>query len=272
VHYRSALSHEQGTVNAQTVAKALKTELIIITDKDNIHQRCFTNNVQAYFRKPSPAMASMMCVACKIKWGDIYRIAKENGIRLIAAASNPYENTEFKRGFHGFRPGEPAGYAKRLVRGVREIAKNPRYVNRHTFKATLGAFVYLDSRSPIMKALYPGMKKVDIFYYHDWDEKQVLDTITALGWKKPDAEKSTWRFDCLAGKVKDYIYLSGWGFTEKDDLYSQLIRAGKLTREDAMERIVAENVPDEEGVRHCFSVCGLDPDKALGSRKPAVSS
>jgi hypothetical protein len=259
VHYRSPLSHEQGTINAQRMADAFNTKLVIITDKDDLHRKTFANNVQAYFKKPSPAMVSMMCVACKIKWVDIYRIAKENQVKLIVAASNPYEGTDFKLGFQGIKPGDKHIYRKRLVTGVKEVARNPRYINGDTLRTTLMAFAYLDSKSPVLKYLYPHQKKIDIFYYTDWDEKTVIDTISRYGWSKPGQASTTWRFDCVVGRVKDYIYYSNYGFTEKDDLYSKLIRDNKMSRGEAMSRLEAENanVMDIQAVDQCLGVCGL---------------
>lgn len=259
VHYRSPLSHEQGTINAQRMADAFNTKLIIISDKNDLHRKTFSNNLKAYFKKPSPAMVSMMCVACKIKWIDIYRIAKENQVKLIVAASNPYESTEFKLGFQGIKPGDKHIYRKRLTTGIKEVVKNPRYINKDTLMTTLLAFAYLDSKSPVLKYLYPSQKKIDVFYYVDWDEQTVIDTITKYGWSKPSDASTSWRFDCVVGKVKDYIYYSNYGFTEKDDLYSKLIRDGKMTREAALQRLEKENVyvTDVAAVDSCLGVCGL---------------
>jgi len=257
VHYRTPLSTEQGTNNAIRMAEAFNTELIILSDRNDIHTKAFVNNVRAYFKKPSVAMVSMMCVACKIKWKEIYKIAKQNEVKLIVAASNPYESTEFKRGFQGIKPGDKHIYLKRFNTGVKELIKNPRYLNKDTLFTTLLAFIYLDSKSPFLKILYPQTKKIDIFYHTDWDEKTVIDTITKYGWAKPGGENSTWRFDCVVGKIKDYIYLTNYGFTEKDDLYSKLIRDNKMSREEAMTRIKEENFIDIAACDDCLNGFGL---------------
>lgn len=257
VHYRSPLSHEQGTNNAIRMAEAFNTKLMLITDKNDLHRKCFSNNIRAYFKKPSIAMASMMCVTCKAKWIDIFRIAKQHKVPLVIAASNPYEATSFKLAFQGIKHGSKHIYARRFIRGVEELIKNPRYLNKDTLLTTLLAYIYLDSKSPFVKLFYPKQQKIDIFYYVDWDEDMVIDTITKYGWKKPDNEKSTWRFDCWVGKMKDYIYYSNYGFTERDDFYSKLIRDNKLSREMALSRINNENVLDIEGIDNCLSICGL---------------
>lgn len=260
VHYKSPLSHAQGTKNAIKMAEAFNTKLVMITDKDDLHTKCFSNNVKAYYKKPSIAMVSMMCIACKVKWIDIFNLAKQHNVKLIVAGSNPYEDTSFKLAFQGIKEGSKHLYLKRLMKGVREIIKNPRYLNKDTFMTTLRSYIYLDSKSPMLKLIYPGIRKIDLFYYINWDENLVVDTITPYGWEKPDEAKSSWRFDCLVGKMKDYIYYSSYGFTEKDDFYSKLIRENKLSREEALRRIESENaeVGNEEGLDQCLSVCGLN--------------
>lgn len=259
VHYKSPLSHEQGTLNAIAMAKALDTELVIITDKEDLHKKCFSNNVRAYYKKPSISMVSMMCIACKVKWIDIFDLAKQHGVRLVVAGSNPFEESSFKLAFQGIKEGSKHLYLKRFLKGVSEIIKNPRYINKDTFLTTLRAYVYLDSKSPMLKLIYPGIRKIDLFYYLDWDENTVVDTIRKYGWEKPDEAKTSWRFDCLVGKMKDYIYYSNYGFTEKDDFYSKLIRENKMTREDALSRINQENQEfgNEENLGRCLGVCGM---------------
>lgn len=257
VHYKSALSHEQGTINAIQMAKAFDVELIIITDKNNIHEKCFCNNIRAYSKKQRIAMISMMCVACKTKWIDIYKIAKSRKINLIVAASNPYESTSFKRAFQGIRSDSKHVYLRKLFKGLVELVRNPRYINGKTIVTTLRAYLYLNSKSPFLKIRYPKMRKIDIFYYTDWDENRVISTIRKYGWEKPADEISTWRFDCLAGKIKDYVYFTKYGFTEKDDLYSQMIRNNKLSRKEAIQRIEVENILDEEKINNILSRCGL---------------
>lgn len=258
IHYKSPLSHEQGTKNAIKMAENFDTKLMIITDKNDLHRKTFRNNLVAYLKKPRIAMLSMMCVACKVKWKEIYAIAKQHKVRLILAASNPYEATDFKLGFQGVKPHDKHVYARRFFTALKEVVKNPRYLNKDTLMTTILAFVFIDTKSPASRILYPRQKKADVFYYTDWDEKTVIDTITRYGWEKPATEKGNWRFDCVVGKIKDYIYYSNYGFTEKDDLYSKLIRDHKMSREEAMRRINNENLVDADCVRHCLGVCGLN--------------
>lgn len=270
VHYRSPFSHPSVYDNVKRMTDIAGVPLIEIAEKKRIHEKTFQNNIKAFFRQPSPGMISMMCVACKNMWIDMYEIAKDKKIPLIVECSNPFEETSFKREFHGIRFDEfgPKIYLKRLWAGIRELKKNPAYINLETLTVTMKAFMFLDSQSPFPRFLYPGIKKFELFYYLGWDEKQVLSKIQSeLGWKKPDDEASTWRFDCQIGMVKDFIYGTLFGFTEKDDLYSMMIREGLISRKEALVRLERENNVSIQRLNHVLKAHGLDVEGLFSLNK-----
>lgn len=271
IHYHSPFAHPIAYENVNRMVDILNIPLIVIEDEQKLHDKTFRNNLIAFFKEPNPAMLSMMCVACKLKWVNMYRIAKKEKISVIMAASNPYENTSFKKEFHsiGYNENSPyKKYFKRFLTGMKAVAKNPSYINSETLKTTVLAFAYLDSSSPMLKLLYPNIIKTDLFYFLPWDEKTVLSTITTeLGWKKPEDEASSWRFDCKIGLIKDFLYMTMFGFTEKDDLYSKMIRDGLMTREIALQRLREENVVSAVKVNECLEPYGLSLAKLFSLNK-----
>jgi len=270
IHYRNPFSHPIAHDNVKRMTDILGVPLIETKQKKRVHEKCFQNNVRAFFKKPSPAMISMMCIACKSKWVDIYDIAKENKVPLILACSNPYESTSFKKEFHGvpFDASGPKVYLRRLLTGIKELGRNPRYIKLETVMATMQAYIHLDSKSPLLPFLYPGIKKTDLFYYLEWSEDKVLSTIrNELGWKKPDDEVSSWRFDCRVARIKDFIYMTLFGFTEKDDLYSKMIRDGLVSRKEALDRLEKENKVSIMAVNDCLGVCGMDIESLFSLNK-----
>jgi len=54
---------------------------------------------------------------------------------------------------------------------------------------------------------------------------------------------STWRFDCEIHAVLEYMLEKRFGFTEKDEFYSEAIRNGEMSREEALERLRLERDP-----------------------------
>jgi hypothetical protein len=60
------------------------------------------------------------------------------------------------------------------------------------------------------------------------------------------------------------MYLHTLGITEKDDFFSQLVREGRMSREEALQRIELENHIDSEVIAGIFEQ--LDLDNNLGKR------
>ena len=58
-----------------------------------------------------------------------------------------------------------------------------------------------------------------------------------IGWEKAEDNKSPWRFDCEINALKNYLYEKLIGANEKDELFSQNIRRGLMTREEAVKRL-----------------------------------
>ncbi|MCI0482685.1 MAG: hypothetical protein L0213_13980, partial [Candidatus Dadabacteria bacterium] len=83
---------------------------------------------------------------------------------------------------------------------------------------------------------------VKLFDYIEDDEDLIYTTITnELNWKKSADVASGWRFDCQISHMKNYLYNEIYGFSEKDDMYSNMIRQGVLDRGNAIQRIEKEN-------------------------------
>ncbi len=100
--------------------------------------------------------------------------------------------------------------------------------------------------------------KVSLFKYLPWNEKKVLTRIREeVGWESPPDSSTTWRFDCTVDEVKNYMYLKLLGVTEKDDFYSRLIRAGLMSREDALMRVKLENEVNIESMKALLGEVGI---------------
>ena len=260
VHYDNPFAHPQAYANVKRATDRLDVPLVVVGDREDVHVRCFRNNVRAFFRRPRPAMISMMCLGCKniLRYGA--EVARERGAPLIVTASTPYEQLPFKKALQGV----PLGashlrlYASRFWTGLTELALNPGYLTHDTLAQTARTFANLDIFSPAVPFLYPDVRFLCIFYYLRWDEPTVLRTVREeLGWSKPEDTDSPWRFDCRIGPLKDFLYRRMLGLTEKESFYSVLIREGIIGREDALERLAREREPTPEESDECLRPAGL---------------
>jgi hypothetical protein len=81
-----------------------------------------------------------------------------------------------------------------------------------------------------------------LFDFIEWNEDDIITLIREeLNWKKPDYWPTTWRSDCKIHFLKEYLYRETIGFTKNDELLSGMIRAGMITREEALKRSQNDN-------------------------------
>jgi hypothetical protein len=122
-------------------------------------------------------------------------------------------------------------------------------------------YQYLLSREfPLRK--YEGAVKLLHYYdYIEWDEKHILTTIqNRLDWRAPESSVSSWRFDCRIHALVNYLTEAIFGFTEEDELYSRMIRDGKMAREEALLRLEKEKEGEKaesHAIRMVFDRLGL---------------
>ncbi|WP_347489149.1 hypothetical protein ABDB91_18295 [Desulfoscipio sp. XC116] len=57
-----------------------------------------------------------------------------------------------------------------------------------------------------------------------------------LSWKVPEGIERT-HFDCIVHPVSEYIQIKKYGFGQKDISYSNMIRDGQISRNEAIEMI-----------------------------------
>jgi hypothetical protein len=143
---------------------------------------------------------------------------------------------------------------------LHELADNPRYVFSPVFMFTaISEFFCCFAGSKLLrKLIYPDQKYIPIFHYINWDEETILSVIKdELNWRRYAASNASWRSDCKIALLKNYLYGKTVGFTKNDDLLSNMIREGVLTREAAMERLASENVIQERFVSDFCEEIGL---------------
>jgi hypothetical protein len=130
---------------------------------------------------------------------------------------------------------------------LRYFRKNPFYLNpRNIYHyLLLNSEFSLPARIYRQSSLHPP-RLLHWFDYEEYDERKTLSTITdKLGWKKAENTISSWRFDCQIHAVVDFMLIRKLGYTEKDELYSKMIRNGVMSRNEALRRIEMEKQNEE---------------------------
>lgn len=82
-----------------------------------------------------------------------------------------------------------------------------------------------------------GVRDLHFFDYAEWDRGKIKDVITReVGWSVPPGTVSTWRFDCTIHPVVNYCFKQTYGFSKDFDGFANMIRIGKMEREEALQQ------------------------------------
>jgi len=260
VNYANPFTHEQAKRNITDMVSALAVDLVQFSFPGRLHERILAHNIRTWFQRPDPAMVPVICIGCKIIWPEIVKIANTHGVTCIINGGNPYEYTSFKKLLLGVPEG--AGLAETYLKNVRGLLAgalgNLAYLDPRYLATTAKAYLFNNQYALGSRLTGKRLRAIDLFHYVPWDEATVLHRIRReLGWDHPRGSGSSWRFDCAIGHLKDYMYLTTLGLTEKNDFYAKTVREGVMTRRQALARLRTENRVQCDRIRELLSSVGI---------------
>jgi len=261
VNYENPFTDPQAKANVKNAVEALGVDIVRFRLKNRIHERTFRNNVTAWFRKPSPGLIPIVCVACKNIWWDILKIAKKYDIHCIVSGGNRFEDSSFKKEMLGVSANESAEttFTKAIFGIARETSKNLSYFKPQFFPTIVKAYLFGDPYTIGSRLIGHNVSRIDLFFFVEWDEREVLSRIKSeLNWDYPHRFNSSWRFDCRVGHLKDFMYMKTIGMTEREDFYAKMLREGFMTRDDALLRLQKENELHLDEIQTLLSEVGIE--------------
>jgi predicted PP-loop superfamily ATPase len=254
--------------NVHSISRQLGIKLIEIQTPSN-HQRIAGYCLKEYIKTGSPLFINLACSPCKFVNRELFKQARKLGVKAVVFGGNRFEY--FPSGPASIDLNDENRYSLRvmikdnmlrLLKGGSFLSRNPSLLKHLStfFKASI---LYVNQYTVFLRLFYPGIYRFDFYHYADWDEGLIQKTLQFLGWKLPKGCNSTWRADCVFEAVKNTAFEERLGFTYAHVLYSNLIRAGKLTRNTAIQRLENEGV-SESRLNEALKLCGL-PENALNS-------
>ena len=229
----------QTKIQIKKMADRLKVRLII--EKHNLLKKHIKANLHSWLRKPSPGMVPMICCGCKLgMFSGLLKCAKAYKIPLVAIGMAPIERTEYKRTFLRTNPfGNIIGVRNfkklSLLFGLLyETLRNPFYFLKPGSIITYAKeYLYFFDIETMRRLFYPKQRILFFYKYIKWDEKEIQSTIeNECGMPAP-----SWRSDCKVSLIRKYLMKKTVGFTDNDDILSNMIRENMITREEALERL-----------------------------------
>lgn len=254
--------------NQARVVGKLGIEHVVISADIRKKRANIRKNLDAWLKKPDLGMVPILMAGDKQFYYYFHKVRKQTGIKLFIFCGG-YEGEEgtglFKYGFCNVSQGKKkalkrmtgiskANKLKIMYYYLKQFVKNPAYINKSIIDTL---FAYYSSYVLTDDYLY-------LFHYLDWDENNVLTTITQkFNWEKEIDTIATWRIDDGTAAFYNFIYMTIAGFTEFDIFRSHQIREGKLTREKAFEIIKEENKPRFKSIEWYGQAINYDMNKAI---------
>ena len=241
----------EGYRNIKRVTEVLNVDHVWLKDEKQIETARQNTKIKfhGWLKKPSiHTIVPVLNAGDKTMNLRMYRYAKESGIPLVVGGNiignSSFEQDHWKTGFLGVFPDERGVYStpdkiRLSFLFLLEYLKNRSNYHIPILKEYLeGASVYF-----FESVLKPkGVDSLGFFDYIYWNEKEIVSTITEeLDWKGASDATTTWRIDDAAYPLMNYIYYKLVGFTEHDEMYSKMIREGQISREEALERCLADH-------------------------------
>jgi len=232
VNYDNEFRNETAVENMERACGILGVELVSVRSRRGIARRMVQDELRLNATVGLPPVS--VCRACSYGYRSVvYRAAIEREAPLILWGSSAHERTDAmrKRAFRGLLGRRPRllrlidpDFQRLVVHSVMQRLEFP----------VPGTAVLSDSLPRLRRA---GVSEVKFFTYVDWNRKRIKQTnADELGWKKPDKSVSTWKTDCDLHTCINYSYLALFGCTKDAFGYTNMINAGQMTRDEALDQ------------------------------------
>lgn len=219
-------------------ARNLGVDLITYTPDRDLLNRVYKRALEA---------TGEFCAACVVLMPTaIFRAADNQGIRLIAAGFSDILES----------PPPETSYMDRVC--FKDIMKT-----EFSMKELEWDFLF-----PSWKRMF-GVKQINLPNYIPWNLPEIYETLNReLGFGKSVSDV---RYDCLGTPHSSYLFRQRTGFGKYEYLYANMVRAGVITREEAL-KVIEEREPREapEGFDEFIAGFGCDRSILDGIQKKSV--
>ena len=250
--------------NCARICGKLGVEHIIRTPNIAKKRKFVRQNIEAWLKKPELGMIPLFMAGDKAFYHHARQLKKETNIKLVFfCTGNMIENCPYKFGFSGIKDGESEMKLTKIKMldkiqlvsyYLKHFLLNPSYFNSSLFDTAAAYWHTFIAKDDF---LY-------LYQYIDWNEDKVVDTIVKeYDWEKATDTKTTWRIGDGTASFYNYIYYSMAGFTEDDDMISNMIREGYINREEGLKRSIEFAKPRIASLMEYAQMIGLNYEETL---------
>jgi tRNA(Ile)-lysidine synthase TilS/MesJ len=223
VHSDNDFETEIASRNLDTMANTLGVPLIRVASKRNILKKIVAEKFKMNAPFGPGLIVDQTCEACKYGFESAsYNTARKKGIKIIIWGDSTEESTS---NYHDlFEHRIPNKKERLFSSGALSYLKYKYYFKQ--MKKEYG------SDKP------DGLNDIHLYDYIEWDRKKIVETIeNELGWKKPEESATSWRIDCKLVPLVNYLTTKAYGVSKIELGFSQMIRSGKMDRDDALRQV-----------------------------------
>ena len=222
VHNDNDFETEIARQNLEKITRSLDVPLIRISSREQLARKIVVEKFKMNARFGAWRIVEQTCEACQYGFESAsYNTAREKGVKLIIWGDSNEESTTPYHLLAKHIP--PTRLARLLSPGVFNILKYKYYFSK--MKREYGP----DSSE--------GLKEIHLYDYIEWSRNTIVDTIqNKMGWSKPDASATSWRIDCSLVPLVNYLTEKAYGVSKIELGFSQMIRSGKMTRDEALKQ------------------------------------
>lgn len=263
--YDWGVNTELSRRNVSRMCGNLKVENVLISADLRKKRRNVRLNLQAWFKRPVLGILPLMMAGDKQFISNAALLKQERKISAEIFAFNLHEKTQFKEELTGIKMwsdngnsyGEELPISKQLALlwfYGKEAFLNPRLLNVSVIDSLKGFVNYYHSDVDILQ----------FFEFHSWNERDLEYTLSSnYGWEFAQDTPTSWRIGDGTAAFYNLAYYFQLGFTENDVIRSNLIRAGQITRDEALKMVENENSPRLPTLEWYCKILELDFDHVL---------
>ena len=235
LNYDNGFRHPQARANMDNACRRSGVELLQFQSRNNLNIRTTASALRASIPFGPGACCQFICRQCYTGGlSFLYSTAEKYRIPFILWGDSliervtfiPVRNRLFFKSPLRYLVSARSGQFVRFLYLLRKLRN----------EALPSGNSRLDVRYPRLHT--PGIEEVHLFDYIEWDRREIKRAISEeLGWRKPPGSVSSWRFDCYLHGLVNYCHKKAIGFNHDIDGLANMVRAGKMTRDEAMELI-----------------------------------
>ncbi len=252
--------------NISRLCGKLGVENVLVSADITAKRQRIRKNVAAWLRKPSIGTIPLFMAGDKAYFHYLNQVRRQLDTQLAFLGENLLERSDFKIGYAHVRPASsieghvfsggdgqyglsPASKVQLALYYLRHFLTNPAFLNSSLWDTAKAFFFYY-----MVKREY-----YNLYSFVPWDEAVVVPTLlNEYNFELAEDTDATWRIGDGTAAFYNYIYYTVSGFTENDTFRSNQIRAGAITRAEALERVELENRPRFPSIQWYLDTIGLD--------------